>query len=325
MSYRWMPIAGQFDFPDDSVVFKGQPAAPLPSGETGEPKLSVGSVGVCLSNRTMANGYISAAIEFAQSSPPAISCEILISYDVTTQAQISAGLGGGSSMFVIREWLVPAAGQTGTWKYHAQTGARANLQTGRKYEVHLRVEGSNVSLKVDDVPVCTTTLPAPLQQPRQVGIFCISTSNVTISGFGIRPERPRAFVVMQFSSPYDEVYSNVIKAVCDPLDVDPIRADEIYGPGIIIKDVVDRIQRSDVIIADISPQNPNVYFEVGYALALGKPIILLAQRREADNQLPFDVSAFRVLFYDDSIGGKPKLEEGLRRHLEEILGKSKAW
>ena len=31
-------------------------------------------------------------------------------------------------------------------------------------------------------------------------------------------------------------------------------------------------------------------------------------------------SAFRVLFYDDSIGGKPKLEEGLRNHLGEILG-----
>jgi hypothetical protein len=59
---------------------------------------------------------------------------------------------------------------------------------------------------------------------------------------------------------------------------------------------------------------------VGYALALGKPIILLAQRRASDSPLPFDLSAFRVLFYDDSIGGKPKLEAGLRQHLKQILG-----
>jgi nucleoside 2-deoxyribosyltransferase len=125
---------------------------------------------------------------------------------------------------------------------------------------------------------------------------------------------------MQFSSPYNEVYSHVIKDLCEEFKIDATRADEIYGPGIIIKDVIDRITRSQVVIADISPSNPNVYFEVGYALALGKPIILLAQRRGSESPLPFDLSAFRVLFYDDSIGGKPKLEEGLRSHLSEILG-----
>ena len=125
---------------------------------------------------------------------------------------------------------------------------------------------------------------------------------------------------MQFSSPYNEVYSDVIKKLCEETRIDAVRADEIYGPGIIIKDVVDRIAKSQVVIADISPTNPNVYFEVGYALALGKPIILLAQRRGPETSLPFDLSAFRVLFYDDSIGGKLKLETGLRKHLKQILG-----
>ena len=129
-----------------------------------------------------------------------------------------------------------------------------------------------------------------------------------------------AFIVMQFSSPYNEVYSDVIRKLCEESGIDPVRADEIYGPGIIIKDVVDRIAKSQVVIADISPTNPNVYFEVGYALALGKPIVLLAQRRVPDAPLPFDLSAFRVLFYDDSIGGKLKLETGLRKHLKQILG-----
>ena len=126
---------------------------------------------------------------------------------------------------------------------------------------------------------------------------------------------------MQFSSPYNELYSHVVKDVCDELEIDAVRADEMYGPGIIIKDIIDQIAESQIIIADISPPNPNVYFEVGYALALKKPIILLAQRREPNERLPFDLSAFRVLFYDDTIGGKPRLEQGLRDHLKKILGK----
>jgi len=179
-----------------------------------------------------------------------------------------------------------------------------------------------VSLDVDDVEVSLATLPAAPNQARQVGLFLVSTTVVEISGFSAEIERPKAFIVMQFSSPYNEVYSHVIKNVCDreEFKIEAVRADEIYGPGIIIKDVIDRIAKSQVVIADISPDNPNVYFEVGYALALGKPIILLAQRRKPGEPLPFDLSAFRVLFYDDSIGGKPKLEEGLVNHLREIVG-----
>jgi len=72
------------------------------------------------------------------------------------------------------------------------------------------------------------------------------------------------------------------------------------------------------VIAEITPANPNVYYEIGYAHALNKPTILIAERA---TELPFDVSPFRVLFYENTIAGKKRIEEGLRRHLEAILGK----
>jgi nucleoside 2-deoxyribosyltransferase len=59
-----------------------------------------------------------------------------------------------------------------------------------------------------------------------------------------------------------------------------------------------------------------VYYEVGYAHALKKPTILIA---ESPTQLPFDVSPFRTLFYENSIAGKAKVESGLKQHLEAIL------
>ena len=122
---------------------------------------------------------------------------------------------------------------------------------------------------------------------------------------------------MQFSAPYTDVYLSVIKSVCTEFGIAALRADEIYGPGVIVQDIVDQVVSAQLVIADISVPNANVYFEVGYALASKKPIILLAKK---NTSLPFDVSGFRVLFYEDSIGGKAKVEDGLRKHLTAIVG-----
>ena len=121
---------------------------------------------------------------------------------------------------------------------------------------------------------------------------------------------------MQFGGAYDEIYLDVVKEVCKSYEVNTFRADEVAGPGLIIGDIIRELSSSQLIIADITPINANVYFEVGYALALSKPTILLAQKGTA---LPFDVAGFRTLFYEDTIGGKKRLEEGLRRHIDAIL------
>jgi len=312
---------GEFDTTGEPLVFKGQLTTATASGEAQTPELA--SVGILLSNLKMVNGRLRATVKFSTVTKHSV-CELIVGHDSNTKRQVTAGLGGSGAMFSIREWVPSTTPQSlGGWANHQLSGERSNLHPGVPYELGVRVQGSAVSLEVDGVEVGVATLPAAPNQARQVGLFLVSTAQVEISGFAAVIERPKAFIVMQFSSPYNEVYSHVIKDVCDreEFKIEAIRDDEIYGPGIIIKDVIDRIAKSQVIIADISPDNPNVYFEVGYALALGKPIILLAQRRKSGESLPFDLSAFRVLFYDDTISGKPKLEEGLVNHLREILGR----
>jgi len=145
----------------------------------------------------------------------------------------------------------------------------------------------------------------------------MGSDKIVIRHFAVNAQKPKAFVVMQFGQQYDDVYRDVVRGVCDAYEVNSLRADDVAGPGLIIADVIREIASSQLIIADITPNNPNVYFEVGYALAMKKPTILLARKGIS---LPFDVAGFRVLFYEDSIGGKGKLEEGLRRHLAAILG-----
>lgn len=58
-------------------------------------------------------------------------------------------------------------------------------------------------------------------------------------------------------------------------------------------------------------------YEIGYAHALKKPTILLCDKALRD-RLPFDVSGFRTIFYDNSIGGKRRVEEKLEVYLQNI-------
>lgn len=98
--------------------------------------------------------------------------------------------------------------------------------------------------------------------------------------------------------------------------LDVVRIDEMAGPGIIGEDIERQIAEAKIVIAEITAPNQNVFDELGYAHALNKPTILLAQRGK---ELPFDIRSYRVIFGDDSIGGEPALERNLEKHLDAIL------
>src|SRR5260370_31856711 len=130
---------------------------------------------------------------------------------------------------------------------------------------------------------------------------------------------PMAFVVMQLKPPeYEELFKDVIAPVCEKMELEPFRASQAYYPGLIIADIQRQIRESRVMIAEITPVNANVYYEVGYADAIGKPVILIADAGKVD-QLPFDVRAFRTLFYENSIVGKKRVQKTLTQFLRNIM------
>ena len=124
------------------------------------------------------------------------------------------------------------------------------------------------------------------------------------------------FVVMQFTEEYNALYAEVIRPTCEEFGYKVIRADDFYTSGLIIDDITRSIRECTIVIADVTPNNPNVFYEIGFAHGIGKPTILLSDRKR--EKLPFDISGFRTLFYDNTIGGKSAVEERLRRHLEAI-------
>jgi hypothetical protein len=170
---------------------------------------------------------------------------------------------------------------------------------------------------VDEIPVLEHVLPMPLPFG-QLGLFAWGDKRgVDFKDVSVRAERGDVFVVMQFSD-FEELYADVIVPTVKHFSgLRPYRSDEVFGPGSIIRDVERGIERAQIVIAEITPANENVFYEVGYAHALGKPTILLVN--ESKPKLPFDLSGYRCLFYQNSIGGKSKLEDGLQKHLQAIL------
>lgn len=93
----------------------------------------------------------------------------------------------------------------------------------------------------------------------------------------------------------DKLFKYIIKPVCDECDFEAIRVDKLNDANSITQTIIDHLENSELVIADISEHNPNVFFEMGYRTRTKKPIIHLKGKAE---NLPFDVTTIRTLEYD---------------------------
>ena len=202
-----------------------------------------------------------------------------------------------------------------TWDSLSGFGDEGQLERKKKYSLELTVEGNILSFLLNGVPVYVYSR---LNTSNGVcGIYTYNESDSTISNVRIKAEKPTAFSIMKFEKDFDELYQNVIIPVCEEYGYKPLRADECYTSSAIIQDIVKEIASASLIIADITMDNPNVFYELGYAHALNKPTILLAETNKRD-RLPFDISGYRTIFYENTIGGKKEIEKMLHKYIDNI-------
>ncbi|EOV5432327.1 hypothetical protein J0J26_24155 [Vibrio vulnificus] len=194
-----------------------------------------------------------------------------------------------------------------------QAGSKSNIKAGTEYTVKVSFKSSILRYYVNNVEMLAWNQTLN-RAPISFNVF--GPSAATITDVLVKDDKPKAFVVMQFTEQFNELYENVIKPVCESVGLEPIRADDMYTNGLIIFDIIQSIQHASVIISDITPDNPNVYYEVGYAHAAGKHVILMCDKER--ERLPFDVSGFRTIFYSNSISGKSVVEERLTKHLASL-------
>ncbi len=237
---------------------------------------------------------------------------LLFGYQNEHSRYFAAHIGGfGQSFGILR--FEPGRG----WQSVVSAGSAANLEAN-EHELTLGLRGQKATISFDGVEVVSDfVLPEPIEG-QGFGLFAWGDGKLDFSDIEVAPKPPQLFVVMPFSEPFETLYRAVIRKVGRQEDFEIVRVDEIRGPGNILEDIRRQIASAHVVVAEISSPNPNVFYEVGYAHALNKPVILLA-RRNGDQALPFDLRPYRVIFYDDTIGGKAEVERALREHLSAVL------
>ena len=92
--------------------------------------------------------------------------------------------------------------------------------------------------------------------------------------------KPFVITLMPFDEGFNDIYKLGIKAVCEDEGAYCERVDEQIFQGSILDRIINQISKADIIIGDMSGRNPNVFFEVGYAKALDKKVILLTSKTE---------------------------------------------
>ena len=113
------------------------------------------------------------------------------------------------------------------------------------------------------------------------------------------------FVLMPFDQEFDDVYKLGIKQSCIDAGAYCERVDEQIFNESILERIYNQISKADIVIADMTHRNPNVFYEVGYAHALGKTTILLTKNSD---DIPFDLKHYPHIIYNNKI---TKLKEDL--------------
>ena len=296
---HWLPLEGSWKFDGDGATFEHDTAA---SADSPHP------TGVALSAlQAPRGGCLCADVTLPENLEADPAARLLVGYEAASKDYYTVGLGGYGVAYALHEC------RDGVHRLLHGLGRRSHLSPGGKHRVAAAVHSHRVTLAVDGISIFTQDLPRPLTA--QAGVFAQAHGNVRFEAFDWAPRRGKAFVVMEFDEPYNSLYESVIKPICEDGGFDAERADDVYRPGVILQDITAALGTADVVIAEIAPVNANVFYEVGYAHARQTPTILLARRGE---RLPFDVSGYRTIFYENTISGKDDVAADLRRHLAHI-------
>jgi hypothetical protein len=129
----------------------------------------------------------------------------------------------------------------------------------------------------------------------------------------------RCFVIQPFDKgPFDQRYEDVLSPAINNADLEPYRVDQDPAVSIPIQSIEDGIQSSYVCLADITLDNPNVWFEVGYAIAAKKEVVFICSE-DRRTPFPFDVQHRTITKYATASPRDFKeLQEKITRRLKAI-------
>jgi len=136
---------------------------------------------------------------------------------------------------------------------------------------------------------------------------------------------PRCFVIQPFDrGAFDKRYRDVLVPAIKDAELEPYRVDDDPNATVLIEDIEAGIRDSEICLADITNDNPNIWYEVGFAIANGRPVVLICADPRPTPP-PFDIRHRQIILYSlDSPSDFKKLEREISVRLKAKIKKSEA-
>ncbi len=134
----------------------------------------------------------------------------------------------------------------------------------------------------------------------------------------------RCFVIQPFDGgKFDKRYKDIFKPALEEAGLISYRVDEDPASTIPIEEIEKGIRNSRICLADISIDNPNVWFELGYAISAHKPVIMVCSQSRTAN-FPFDIQHRSIIIYEtESPSDFDKLRSAITNKAKALLNNPK--
>lgn len=129
----------------------------------------------------------------------------------------------------------------------------------------------------------------------------------------VRKYLDTCFVMMPFGEWFDKYYKEIYIPAIKDASFESIRADELFTTGSVVEQIWEQINKSKILLAELTGKNANVFYELGLAHAAVKPVIFISSNVD---DVPFDLRHLRVIIYDIR---EPNWAEKLKNKITEYL------
>lgn len=135
------------------------------------------------------------------------------------------------------------------------------------------------------------------------------------------------FVIQPFDlGKFDKRFTDVYKPAIEAAGLEAYRVDRDPSVLVPIDAIEDGIRKASVCLADITADNPNVWYELGFAFASGRPVVMVCSDERTGKKYPFDIQHRSIIPYlADSPSDFDKLKENLTIRIKALLQKVRHW